>query len=248
MLPTSLVRMISIHAPLAGSDSAPRYRSVTMAGFQSTLPLRGATKGPDIAEIQAEMISIHAPLAGSDNLIAVHVTSPRHFNPRSPCGERPYEDMPSIVMGCHFNPRSPCGERPNWPRGKTRGKLFQSTLPLRGATRSWRGGSWPPRDFNPRSPCGERHVPHVYPLVLQKFQSTLPLRGATIARFNLYTRLKVFQSTLPLRGATRIILRSSGRAGFQSTLPLRGATDSPRHRRRRREQISIHAPLAGSDR
>ena len=37
-------------------------------------------------------------------------------------------------------------------------RQFQSTLPMRGATRTAPG--WPRRttDFNPRSPCGERHL------------------------------------------------------------------------------------------
>ena len=34
----------------------------------------------------------------------------------------------------YFNPRSPRGERPFQARGKSPGKLFQSTLPVWGAT------------------------------------------------------------------------------------------------------------------
>ena len=57
-------------------------------------------------------------------------------------------------------------------------KVFQSTLPLRGATTS--------------STVAGSSV---------SFQSTLPLRGATILsdRNDMYL---IFQSTLPLRGAT----------------------------------------------
>ena len=56
-----------------------------------------------------------------------------------------------------------------------------------------------------------------------KFQSTLPLRGATTLHY-LGTRRFLFQSTLPLRGATLIV----------------GEIDI-------RSNISIHAPLTGSD-
>ena len=35
------------------------------------------------------MISIHALLAESDRIPGPPASVPRHFNPRSPCGERP---------------------------------------------------------------------------------------------------------------------------------------------------------------
>ena len=34
-----------------------------------------------------------------------------HFNPRSPCGERPASCRCMRSQVLHFNPRSPCGER-----------------------------------------------------------------------------------------------------------------------------------------
>ena len=57
--------------------------------------------------------------------------------------------------------------------------LFQSTLPLRGAT-----GIRVPRlrstnHFNPHSPCGERLDGSKAGRTNVTFQSTLPLRGAT---------------------------------------------------------------------
>ena len=59
--------------------------------FQSTHPLRGATTfcsqaGRDIR------ISIHAPLAGCDYTARYGRYHARHFNPRTPCGVRPYPD------------------------------------------------------------------------------------------------------------------------------------------------------------
>ena len=122
--------------------------------FQSTLPLRGATAyrfsidetliisihtplaGSDVCgriSVDGEFISIHTPLAGSDALSNRHIHRPTYFNPHSPCGERP-----------------------NGANEATLFKIFQSTLPLRGAT------------------SGLFHI--VTPEV---FQSTLPLRGAT---------------------------------------------------------------------
>ena len=171
-----LQAIISIHTPLAGSDAALRkcWRSLI---FQSTLPLRGATR-PDNWTIWPT----------------------GYFNPHSPCGERRgharHQRHPR-----HFNPHSPCGERQEDLENFRQLLEFQSTLPLRGATRASHirflhlpisihtplagsdpllpapsqgaiisihtplAGSdmWTPCPtlgstyFNPHSPCGERH-------------------------------------------------------------------------------------------
>ena len=80
-------RIISIHAPLAGCD--PRYpaRRPTPGGFQSTHPLRGATRPPDTAQPRFA-ISIHAPLAGCDSVFVLSFSASIDFNPRTPCGVR----------------------------------------------------------------------------------------------------------------------------------------------------------------
>ena len=168
---------------------------------------------------------------------------------------------------------------------------FQSTLPLRGATRFGELAAYAADNFNPRSPCGERPCTALLPLPDMTFQSTLPLRGATgVGGGKLLHCL--FQSTLPLRGATfghwiikpcAAISIHAPLAGsdllrlgeihvpplFQSTLPLRGATHRQSHNgwsrwyfnprspcgerlscavvRFGESDISIHAPLAGSD-
>ena len=82
-------------------------------------------------------------------------------------------------MKGYFNPRSPCGERLISSPILTTPYIFQSTLPMRGATPSGHrslaaghgisihaphagsdrragGGIRQGVDFNPRSPCGER--------------------------------------------------------------------------------------------
>ena len=99
------------------------------------------------------------------------------FNPHSPCGERPRSSS-YACRPIHFNPHSPCGERRTRFRGVREHGVFQSTLPLRGATSISRME-------------GSRSV----------FQSTLPLRGAT-GRAYVLPFYNKFQSTLPLRGAT----------------------------------------------
>ena len=193
---------ISIHAPRVGSDVRDYFKLQRHYKFQSTLPVWGATPSsltalllrsyfnprspcgerlvhaPIVLSIQA--ISIHAPRVGSDG---------EHHLPRHPAPD--------------FNPRSPCGERPQKNPDFGMSILFQSTLPVWGATigdraavvvvaisiHAPRVGSdvdsvptafYKIRDFNPRSPCGER------PVILQRerarkveFQSTLPVWGAT---------------------------------------------------------------------
>ena len=190
--------------------------------FQPTLPLRGAT--PARAAGRGPLaVSTHAPLAGSDGP-----------GMRRRCGP-----------AC-FNPRSPCGERPSTMASSKTSRLFQPTLPLRGATRSRRRfGSY------------------------QSFQPTLPLRGATATGTLPVSGFFWFQPTLPLRGATSRCALPPSTSMFQPTLPLRGATWACRRRGRasagfnprspcgeRRAvrgaaesgiSVSTHAPLAGSD-
>ena len=149
-----------------------------MGEFQSTLPVWGATSWRQTYANQCA-----------------------YFNPRSPCGERRKTNRyPSRY--CHFNPRSPCGERLDIAENRGQHSLFQSTLPVWGATVSnlskvfgyqisihaprvgsdpyvpWSSFEW--RYFNPRSPCGERLKPLRVVAAAMKFQSTLPVWGATL--------------------------------------------------------------------
>ena len=170
----------------------------------------------------------------------------QHFNPRTPYGVRP-QGGAGERPAPHFNPRTPCGVRP-WLRAPWgHGRRFQSTHPLRGATRF------------PRARCGS-----------SQFQSTHPLRGATsIAKAGEHSK-KAFQSTHPLRGATDRVCKRGACGSISIHAPLAGCDANrqtalcsfaqnfnPRTpcgvRRERRPDvytdtaISIHAPLAGCD-
>ena len=147
---------ISIHAPLAGCDRARRKGSSILSKFQSTHPLRGATRRTR-AYFSPQKISIHAPLAGCDVDHWRDTDGRKNFNPRTPCGVRQlrfahyaHGNVISIhapLAGCdrlqgvfcpcnvHFNPRTPCGVRQAGFGGGAVCKPFQSTHPLRGATR-----------------------------------------------------------------------------------------------------------------
>ena len=79
-----LAGRISIHAPREGSDLAGLVKCANCGQFQSTLPVRGATR-QGYHEPWELAISIHAPREGSD---LVHLAKNRlyrsNFNPRSP--------------------------------------------------------------------------------------------------------------------------------------------------------------------
>ena len=102
--------------------------------FQSTLPVRGAT-GKNVGYIEGVLISIHAPRAGSDVSHAVKVKPNIRFQSTLPVrGATPCAYV-RVRMVSHFNPRSPCGERPSRPVAMPLSSAtFQSTLPVRGAT------------------------------------------------------------------------------------------------------------------
>ena len=80
---------ISTHAPLAGRDNTRSVFCRTLARFQPTRPLRGATETDICCRIRR-----------------------RNFNPRAPCGARLCRGMGTGQPGGDFNPRAPCGARP----------------------------------------------------------------------------------------------------------------------------------------
>ena len=95
--------------PLRGATRRP-FAKLPRGRFQSTHPLRGATMPSHLIE-HFVSISIHAPLAGCDQRV---VHSGLHF--------------------FDFNPRTPCGVRLPLSSFAFRLSQFQSTHPLRGAT------------------------------------------------------------------------------------------------------------------
>ena len=148
--------VISIHALLAESDLWTCCWRRCAGIFLSTLSLRRATARKQ-ERGGYHGISIHALLAESDLAAQYTNTMLGYFYPRSPCGERPLQNLIRYTQHQHFYPRSPCGER----------RRRKSTL-LPGMC-----------NFYPRSPCGERRFfacSNITPLI---FLSTLSLRRAT---------------------------------------------------------------------
>ena len=78
------------------------------------------------------------------------------------------------------------------------------------------------------------------------FQSTLPLRGATVGVRAKESKRRNFNPRSPYGERPLGWLLELDNFRFQSTLPLRGATSAAAEKSDE-EEISIHAPLTGSD-
>ena len=180
----------------------PAHFDGLTAEFQSTHPMRGATRGDRVGE-RGGAISIHAPHAGCDacNCVAASGWS-CDFNPRTPCGVR-QTCRATTALHADFNPRTPCGVRPERSAlsmtmlaisihaphagcdlekhpiesggitisihaphagcdqsavSNGFNAIFQSTHPMRGATRACAVRRRHADDFNPRTPCGVRLI------------------------------------------------------------------------------------------
>ena len=164
---------------MRGATSIQINRDDVDAIFQSTHPVRGATRRTfPLTKKQSHFnprtpcgvrqrnhqrnskhkrISIHAPRAGCDLHVMYAGVGHGHFNPRTPCGVR-HLVQEWFYGTTHFNPRTPCGVRRRYDAVYIDYLQFQSTHPVRGATR-------------PRMSQYRRNL----------FQSTHPVRGATCA-------------------------------------------------------------------
>ena len=124
---------ISIHAPRTGSDEAHKKRAHRAKyfnprsphgerldretavwfspQFQSTLPARGATAAKCGWNSTSPFQSTLPARGATKPTATLWRVSHRHFNPRSPHGERQRSRRNFRNSWKHFNPRSPHGER-----------------------------------------------------------------------------------------------------------------------------------------
>ena len=193
---------------------------------------------------------------------------PGNFNPRTPCGVR--RDLPSAARRmAHFNPRTPCGVRPWRFPAVPRAARFQSTHPLRGATRSQRGiavclfiSIHAPLagcdtvllrvcltflHFNPRTPCGVRRKSGKYTHQIRYYfnpRTPCGVRPLTVAPANSPRKISIHAPLAGCDGANLSIAQDG--TYFNPRTPCgvrRYAIDF----RQTSQRISIHAPLAGCD-
>ena len=78
-------------------------------------------------------ISIHTPLAGSDRVHVMPQWGVR-ISIHTPLAGSDFDEAVTPSAIHDFNPHSPCGERPHMSFATFTVPVFQSTLPLRGAT------------------------------------------------------------------------------------------------------------------
>ena len=196
--------------------------STESQAFQSTHPLRGATWWTRRKRCRPEFQSTH-PLRGATFLAFGGFRLPFNFNPRTPCGVRPeVRRMESTLL--HFNPRTPCGVRPATAIAAHMSAEFQSTHPLRGATRVTPPAPRHPLHFNPRTPCGVRPPEKHIRSSSCSISIHAPLAGCDAGAYKTTCVQTVISIHAPLAGCDVVAVLACIAAG-----------------------ISIHAPLAGCD-
>ena len=150
----TLKQGVSIHAPHAGRDLVLDVTGAVDFMFQSTRPMRGATRvlvdrhppivvsihaphaGRDIGRSvmrEASVVSIHAPHAGRDIIVLIHLCD-EDVSIHAPHAGRDIRRNPRICSMLRFNPRAPCGARLEKYQLALLTAEFQSTRPMRGAT------------------------------------------------------------------------------------------------------------------
>ena len=127
----TVIQLISTHAPLAGRDVVVKRRGHCL-NISTHAPLAGRDGGK-ASDYDKFQISTHAPLAGRDLEPPTVVPAENDFNPRAPCGARPFFCF-WLSLFANFNPRAPCGARLLL--------LLRLYFLL--------------TNFNPRAPCGAR--------------------------------------------------------------------------------------------
>ena len=126
----------------------------------------------------------------------------------------------------NFNPRAPCGARP-WLLHRCRWALRISIhVPLAGHDHARAGTPRIHDNFNPRAPCGARHIAVGYVFCLYVISIHVPLAGhdrrKPLARGKCAGR---FQSTCPLRGTTADEAHTAYIFGISIHVPLAGHDD-----------------------
>ena len=154
---TITVSPISTHAPRAGSDGVYDRFVTWGAKFQPTLPVRGATISAFVPGLHPQFQPT-LPVRGATAVVSEVVTAAiiSTHAPRAGSDLWCLQTVPPVLLISTHAPRA--GSDKIRSKDREISKLFQPTLPVRGATRLLQRRSHNRQDnFNPRSPCGERH-------------------------------------------------------------------------------------------
>ena len=173
---------ISIHAPHAGCDIICGGRIARVSKFQSTHPMRGATKKRSRSSY-----------------------SKRNFNPRTPCGVRPLAGCKSRFRR-YFNPRTPCGVRPGPEVFAIESGDISIHAPHAGCDNGQKRPHAPYGAISIHAPHAGCDYYKGAQDILSKISIHAPHAGCDVIHPRLYSHPSAFQSTHPMRGATRTFL------------------------------------------
>ena len=215
------------------------------AQFQPTLPARGATR-LIVSSRLARRISTHAPRTGSDEGCSSSAGTSRHFNPRSPHGERRFTcNVGRIACDISIHaPRTGSDGQQAYEYEKT---IFISIHAPRTGSDERLAALSDMLEISIHAPrTGSDSKIFTFRIAQILFQSTLPARGATRCPMIQAMVVDHFNPRSPHGERRRSHQRPHQPPEFQSTLPARGATFEA-HDAAREADISIHAPRTGSD-
>ena len=136
--------------------TARKTKSIRILRFQSTHPVRGATRSNLQYGLRTVKFQSTHPVRGATLRVFPERCAPEYFNPRTPCGVRLHCSRIAFdirVISIHA-PRAGC-DIPHKITIEEHTK-FQSTHPVRGATTCRTVSTHVRAYFNPRTPCGVR--------------------------------------------------------------------------------------------
>ena len=217
----SALFLISIHAPLTGSDYCLCFLLVIYSLFQSTLPSQGAT-AIFSSPVVSFLFQSTLPSQGATKIVE-DVTFSSDISIHAPLTGGDLGRLDRYIRYADISIHAPLtGSDFRFP---ARFMVFDISIhaPLTGSDIQWQL-SGRCCGISIHAPLtGSDRAAMVSPETTSRFQSTLPSQGATIGKQKLQKALQ-FQSTLPSQGAT----------GLETGEYIV-------------KQISIHAPLTGSD-
>ena len=191
-------------------------------------------------------ISIHAPRVGSDAMAdrfleqkyKISIHAPRVGSDGTYTADKTFAEL--------FQSTLPVWGATTRFRTFPPPVTFQSTLPVWGATPLHIANRKPAADFNPRSPCGERPRRPENWAICGEFQSTLPVWGATERRCPPRPARHYFNPRSPCGERPDRQLAAEAAKKISIHAPRVGS-DEGSARSSILIQISIHAPRVGSD-
>ena len=259
---------ISIHAPRVGSDTphnslfwvhqhfnprspcGERRCALAQPLYMSTISIHAPRVGSDLALFVgtlAIIISIHAPRVGSDFFLlknCVYSISISIHAPRVGSDLMMYTSPSCVVL---FQSTLPVWGATGWGTGQLQGKRnFNPRSPCGERRRGWGSCNCTPANFNPRSPCGERQTTlQQPPYRVVHFNPRSPCGERLFLRALLHTR-RNFNPRSPC-GERPVWVVWRVQVSAISIHAPRVGSDVPVVHGWWLTWISIHAPRVGSD-